>query len=122
MKTSIFELRKHQYEYHFNRFPYMKDWKTNPYTCFKSRVYMELSAILVYLLLKTSIHPNTVSVCYMILGIMGGVLLAIPIKATILFSILIFFLKGVLDWSDGHLARIKEQTSITGEILDPYAS
>jgi len=35
---------------------------------------------------------------------------------------LMFFSKGILDLSDGHLARITNQTSITGHVLDVYGA
>ncbi len=121
MKT-IAELRQEQYEYNCGLFPYLNEWRKNWYTCFKARFYMEASAVLVYFLLKTKIKPNTVTITYGLLGLIGGILLAIPTNQTILIAILIFFSKGILDWSDGHLARIRGQTSITGDILDPYGA
>jgi phosphatidylglycerophosphate synthase len=83
---------------------------------------MEASVILVYLLLKTTIKPNTVTIIYAAMGVLGGILLAIPSKVTIILAILVFFFKGILDWTDGHLARLTNQTSILGEILDPCGS
>ena len=35
---------------------------------------------------------------------------------------MIFFNKGILDWSDGKLARIKYKPSLTGHILDVYGA
>ena len=119
---TIRELRKYQYDYHNERFPYINDWKRNPYTFLKSRFYMELSALLVYFLLKTNIRPNSVTIAYGLAGILGGILLAIPTNATHIFAVVIFFTKGVLDWSDGHLARVRRQTSITGHVLDIYGA
>jgi phosphatidylglycerophosphate synthase len=119
---SIKDIRKITFPYEYNKYPCIKDWKRNPYTSLKARFYMESSVILVFFFLRTSIKPNTVTIIYGLAGILGGVLLAIPNKATILISILIFFLKGILDWSDGHLARITEQTSLTGHILDSYGA
>ena len=83
---------------------------------------MESSAVLVYFLLKTRIKPNTLSIIYGLLGLAGGILLAISTNKTVFIAIFIFFLKAILDWSDGHLARIKNQTSITGVVLDPYGA
>ncbi len=121
-KLTIRELRQEQYDRHSKLYPYINDWKKNPYTWFKARFYMEASALLVYFLLKTKIKPNTVTIVYGLLGLVGGILLAVPTKATILIAICIFFSKGILDWSDGHLARITNQTSVTGHILDTYGA
>lgn len=117
---AINELRKEQYRYNCSLYPYLNNWKKNPYTFLKARLYMEASAILVYFLIKTRIKANTITIIYALLGLAGGVLLAIPANKTILIAIFIFFLKGILDWSDGHFARIKGETSITGAILDEY--
>jgi len=119
---TIKEARKYQYNYHSEKFPYVDDWKRNPYTFLKARFYMEASAILVYLLLKTKIKPNTVTIVYGLAGILGGILLSIPLKVTIMLALFIFFAKGILDWSDGHLARVTGQTSITGHVLDSYGA
>lgn len=116
------QLRKQQYGFNFQLLPYLNNWKKNPYTWLKARFYMETSTVLVYFLLKTNIKPNTVTIVYGLLGITGGILLAIPRSEAILAAISIFFLKGILDWADGYLARIKNQASVTGAILDPYGS
>jgi len=118
----ISELRKYQYDYHGERFPYMNDWKRNPYTFLKARFYMEASAWFVLFLLKTKIKPNTITIIYGLVGILGCALLSIPSNITHIIAILIFFTKGILDWSDGHLARVRGQTSITGHVLDVYGA
>jgi len=119
---TIKETRKYQYHYHSTNYPYINDWKRNPYTFLKAKFYMETSAVLVYFLLKTKIKPNTITLFYCFAGIMGGVLLSIPCKWTIISALFIFFTKGTLDWSDGHLARATNQTSITGHVLDVYGA
>lgn len=119
---SIAELRKKRYQISYDLYPYIREWKKYPYTWFKAHLYMEASAILVYLLLKTKVKPNTVTIVYTAMGILGGILLVIPSRAATLLAILLFYLRGILDWSDGLLARVTEQTSITGDILDPYGA
>jgi len=83
---------------------------------------MESSAVFVWLLLKTKIKPNTVTIVYGIAGIVTGILLSIPNNYTIFIALIIAFTKGILDWSDGHFARITGQTSLTGHILDSYGA
>lgn len=83
---------------------------------------MESSAILVSFLLKTKLKPNTITLIYALCGVLGGILLAIPTMTTILIALFLFITKGILDWSDGHLARLTKQTSLTGSILDPYGA
>ena len=115
-------LRKQQYDYHREKFPYLFDFLRNPYSFLKARFYMECSAILVYFLLKTSVKPNTITIIYCLAGIVTGVLLSIPNEITILIALLIAFTKGILDWSDGQLARVKGEVSLTGGILDGYGA
>ncbi|MFC1904265.1 CDP-alcohol phosphatidyltransferase family protein [Chloroflexota bacterium] len=40
----------------------------------------------------------------------------------ILAGIILFYFIPFLDWSDGPLARVTKQTSVTGDILDPYGA
>jgi phosphatidylglycerophosphate synthase len=121
-QKTIKELRFEQYDYHKEKFPYLFDFIRNPYSFLKARFYMENSAILVWLLLKTNIKPNTVSVIYGLAGIATGILLSIPNNYTIFIALVIAFNKGILDWSDGHLARVTGRTSMTGHILDIYGA
>ena len=121
-KKTIRKLRNEQYSYSINLYPYLNNWKKNPYTYLKARFYMESSAVLVYCLLKTKIKPNTVTVIYGLAGIFTGILLSIQNNYTICIALTIAFSKGILDWSDGHFARITEQTSLTGHILDIYGA
>ena len=119
---TVSELRNEQYSYHGMRFPYVNQWTKTPYTWFKARFYMEASALLLSILLKTGIKPNSITILYCLCGIAGGILLAIPNTVTIIVAVVIFFSKGILDWSDGHLARIRGQESLTGHILDMYGA
>lgn len=119
---SLSDIRKIIYEGEFARFPYIRDWKSNPYTCFKARYYIEGSILLTYLLLKTSVKANTITLFYCLAGIAGGILLAIPDKVAILLGVLVFFNKGIIDWTDGYIARLKYGSSLTGHILDCYGA
>ena len=115
------QIRQQQYEYH-KTCPYSKDWDwDSPYTLLKARYYMEGASLLTYLLQFTNIHPNFITLFYGFLGIVGGILIAIGSKLTLLWGIIIFFNKGILDLADGHLARLKHKESELGKILDRYA-
>lgn len=122
-KTLTFkEVRTEVYQTTSARRPFINYWRKNPYTCLKARYYMELTSILVYFLLRTNIKPNSVTIVYGLVGILGGMLLAIPNNATIVVALILFFSKGVLDWSDGTLARVTGQVSVTGQVLDGYGA
>ena len=54
----------------------MHNWLKSPYTCFKIRLYIELSSIIVYFLQNTKVKPNHVTFIYIFLSFLGGVCLA----------------------------------------------
>lgn len=122
MKT-VAEFRKDIYDYHRKYYPYIfTEWKWYSYRKFKAKLYMIVSPWLAYLFMKAKITPNTVTVAYIVMGILGGIFLAIPIKWFILAGIILFYFRPFLDWADGLLARATNQTSITGDVLDPYGA
>ncbi len=116
------EIRTDLYNYCDRVTPDVNDWKHSPYSCLKARLYVEAGSILVYFLLKTNITANAVSVVHALIGIIGGALLAVPSKPALVAAVFIFFLKPILDWGDGTLARLKGQASLTGAVLDVYAT
>ena len=83
---------------------------------------MEMSAVLVYILLKTNIHPNHVTLVYGFSGLLAGFLISLGKSEFIMVGIFIFFTRGILDWTDGHLARKTGKTSLTGHVLDEYGA
>ena len=95
---------------------------SNPYTFFKSRYYIEVSALLVFFLQFSIISPNFITSIYIILSLSVLFLLSSNNEILILTSVVILFTKGVLDWSDGLLARIKNKTSNLGFLLDNWAA
>ena len=56
------------------------------------------------------------------MGFVGAAFLAIPKVEAHYLAIFFIFSKGILDWTDGHLARLKGMTSLTGHILDVYGA
>ena len=121
-KSNLKTLRKEQYDHHSKVMPFLNDWKNNPYTFIKARFYMEMSAVLVYFLLKVKAKPNTITILYALCGVIGGLMFSMPFKTSVIIALCIFFTKGILDWSDGHLARHTGTTSFTGHILDVYGA
>lgn len=121
--TTFAEFRKDNYRYNRERYAYIfEKWKWYSYRKFKAKLYMNVGAWLAYLFMKAGIKPNTVTVAYAVAGILGGIFLAIPVKWFILAGIILFYFRPFLDWSDGTLARVTRQTSITGDVLDPYGA
>ena len=123
---NLIQIRKRHYDHQRNKLINMDanidDWKFSPYNCLKARIYIELSSIVVFFLQYTNVSPNQVTFLYVLSGILGGVLLSLNNQTLIIIGCLIIFFKGVLDWADGLLARIKEQTSSIGHILDAWGS
>lgn len=105
------EIRRKQYEYR-------KDHDRSTYTWLKARYQIEISSFLVYLLQYTNIHPNAITILYGLLGAVSGVLLTTTNELLISTGLVIAFNKGILDFTDGHLARIKNKTSAFGKDLD----
>ena len=100
------------------------DFKSNPYTFFKWRYYIETSSLLLYFLIRSNIKPNQISLFYGFLGILTLVLLALPQDNYLLIYIglSIAFTKSTFDFCDGYIARLKNQKSLTGFILDEYGA
>lgn len=123
---NYFDLRKKNYEdrrIRNNSFEFdILDWKGNPYSCFKARIYIELSSILAFIFQFTFLTANHVSLMYGASGIIAGLLLITNIDSLMISGLVIFFLKGTLDWTDGLIARIKNETSPIGHILDTWGS
>ena len=94
----------------------------NPYTYFKSKYFLELSTLIVYFLRKSSITPNIVSLFSSLSAIIGGILILSPNPYLLVLGLFFFFNGYVFDWCDGLLARVTEQSSLTGSILDPWST
>jgi len=121
-KISISELRREQYVQRYKELKEMHQFYKSPYSWLKARFYIEISSIFVYLLLKTKINPNTITVIYGLSAVLGGVFIASGESSLVVTGVGIFFMRGVLDWSDGDYARRIKKTSTTGHILDVYGA
>lgn len=100
----------------------INDWKKNPYSFLKAIIYIELSTILAFFFQYTFLTANHISLMYCISGVVAGLLLITGSDAIMIAGLIIFFLKGTFDWTDGLIARIKNETSSVGHILDTWGS
>ena len=100
----------------------MNNFFQNPYTYFKSRYYIETSAILVLILQFTTITPNFLTYIYTLMSFSILFLLASNSDICILLATILLFTKGTLDWADGLLARIQKRTSNLGFLLDNWGA
>ena len=74
------KLINQNYEYSANRdsdfgFDFY-DWKSNPYSCFKARIYIKLSTLFAIFLQFIKLTANHISSFYCISGVIAGLFLA----------------------------------------------
>lgn len=101
----------------------MDDFTKYPYTFFKSRLYIECASLLVSFLQHTRITANQLSLFNAFLGPVSIFCFYQANISGYLFGLFIFvFLKGVIDWSDGALARLKGSCSELGSVLDSWSA
>ena len=98
------------------------NWFKSPYSSLKARYYIEVSSIIVFLLQSSKITPNQLSIFYGFLGLFSGFLLCLKNDVMIYLGLILFVLKGVVDWSDGLLARVTNKTSGIGHVIDTWGS
>jgi len=120
------DLRTRNYEDRKKRIDFFEvdinDWKKNPYSFLKAIIYIELSTILAFFFQYTFLTANHISLMYCISGVFAGLLLTTNLDSLMVTGLIIFFLKGTFDWTDGLVARIKNETSSVGHILDTWGS
>jgi hypothetical protein len=100
------------------------DFKSHPYTFLKWRFYLETSSLLLFILVRTKIKPNHISLFYASLGILTLLFMSIPTenKFYLFFALFIAFTKTTIDACDGYIARLKNQKSLSGFVLDGYGA
>jgi hypothetical protein len=97
------------------------NFKLNPYSCLKTKLYIEASSLLILICIKLGIKPNSITAVYALLGLLGALMLSVPNDTYNVVGVIIFFFKGILDWTDGGVARFTNQTSKFGNLLDAWA-
>lgn len=104
----------------------LKKFTDAPYTWCKAVLYVELASFFTYFSLKAPITPNFVSLLYGLSSGIGGAMIyqGAELSNTNLFyaGIIIIFVRGAFDWSDGAIARLKYGTSQLGHVLDVHAA
>ena len=78
----------------------------------------KISAPITYLLVRTPISANQVTVIQEIIGIIGAIMLAVPSIKIMLWGIFLIQFGFILDCVDGEVARYKGQSSVRGVFLD----
>lgn len=80
-----------------------------------------VSLPITYLLRRTPIHPNHITVIALACAVLGGWVLAHPGHGAGLAGMLLVELGSIIDGIDGELARLRYQFSRTGQWLDTVA-
>jgi hypothetical protein len=83
--------------------------------------YRPLAFFFVKAIYRTSITPNQLTVVSMIIGVIGGALYGAGTAGATLLAGVLIILYDVLDCSDGQLARLKQNGTRIGRILDGFA-
>ena len=78
----------------------------------------KISAPITYLLVRTPISANQVTVIQEIIGTIGAIMLAVPSIKIMLWGIFLIQFGFILDCVDGEVARYKGQSSVRGVFLD----
>jgi phosphatidylglycerophosphate synthase len=81
-------------------------------------LYRRCSRPLTERLLRTSIHPNAVTLVGIAAGVTGGLLVGSPGTAALLGGAALLFVSAVFDCSDGELARRRGAETRLGHVLD----
>lgn len=84
----------------------------------ENNIYRHFSSPFTYLLLRLGITPNKLTISFIFLCLLGGILLSLGTYVTMLIGMLIFLLFKILDDSDGEVARIQKSYSIEGVFID----
>lgn len=101
----------------------LDDYRKYPYSAVKARIYIEVAAVLVSVLQYTKIQPNHITISYALLGPISIFLVFLDNDISYFIALLCFvFLKAFLDWSDGALARIRDNCTSLGAILDSWGA
>lgn len=83
-----------------------------------SHIVKFISPITTYLLLKTKLRPNDITILMIFSGIIGAILFAIDNLLIKILGIIFIYLWFTFDLSDGEVARIKKQFSKFGKEID----
>ena len=80
--------------------------------------HRHLSLYITRLLVPTRVSPNAVTATMFVTGVGAALLLSVPHLWSVVLAALVIQLQGILDCTDGELARWRGQTGPTGVYLD----
>jgi phosphatidylglycerophosphate synthase len=80
--------------------------------------YRPLAFVFVKLIYHTQITPNQISFIAVIFGVIAGIMFAYGTAVASLMAAIFLIIYDVLDCSDGMLARLKQNGTLVGRIVD----
>lgn len=83
--------------------------------------YRPLAFGFVKLIYNTSLTPNQISYLALTIGVIGGALFSQGTYAASVIAATLLIIYDVLDCSDGQLARMKKNGTLTGRIIDGFS-
>ena len=83
--------------------------------------YRPLAFLLVKLIFSTRITPNQLTYAAILAGATGGLFYSLGTEAGCVFGALSYLLFNILDCSDGQMARLKQNGTPTGRLIDGIA-
>jgi len=88
------------------------------YWGFYNKLVHEVGFYLTKLFINTRITSNQITVLWLVMGIVGGILLSTGIYQFMLSGIIIYHLGHFFDCVDGNLARYRNKSTVTGIYLE----
>ena len=120
------KIRRFIYKRDINLYLHEFNWDfkfiKSPYRKIKTIFNIEVSSVVLYLIHKTNLKPNDVTLAGVLWISLGCIMLCTNNNLLMLLGLLTFFTKRVLDIVDGSLAHIKKQYSKMGHELDLWAA
>ncbi|KAA0210113.1 CDP-alcohol phosphatidyltransferase family protein [Ignavibacteria bacterium CHB1] len=83
-------------------------------------VFRPISFVFVKLIYGTKITPNQISSIALLFGIVSGIFYAFGSYESMILAVISLFLCNVLDCADGQLARLKNNGTKIGRIIDGF--
>jgi hypothetical protein len=83
--------------------------------------YRPLAFVFVKLVYPTDITPNQISLVALLFGVAGGLFFSFGTHISYIVAAILLILYDVLDCSDGQLARLKQNGTLIGRIIDGFS-
>lgn len=87
---------------------------------FDKNITRKISIYITYLMIRLKLTPNQVTILTLIVGIVGGILIATGDKIYWLLGFLLLYFGVILDAVDGELARLYHKVGELGRYLDLF--